>query len=499
MILRSATLALILAGAMPALPLRAADVPALVPAGAARAALDRACAAMRAAATEGGYLWRYSPDLTVRGGEVSATATQVWVQPPGTPAMGQAFLAAWTVTGDPVHLAAARAAALALVRGQLESGGWDYLIEFDPAKRGAWRYRVDGGTAAAKAKNMTTFDDNNTQGALSFLLSFVDAAKSAPDPADAGIREALDFGLHAVIAAQYPNGAWPQRWGGERHDPVQYPVLKAAIPADYPREQPSTGYYSHYTFNDGAHRDLVLMLVDAARRTGREDCREAARRGAEFLLLAQLPEPQPAWAQQYDARMQPAWARAFEPPSVSSAESVGVIRLLMEVYVEFGDERYLAAIPPAIAWLRRSEIAPGRWARLYELGTNRPIYGDRDRKIHYTLTEVSEERREGYGWEGGFDVLSTIERYEKLVADGRDKVLRKRVPTPLDAERRASRQSKASPLVRNVIDRLDSEGRWLTQGSAKRVDPSVRTWIETGEFIRNTRVLCDYLALFESK
>jgi hypothetical protein len=53
--------------------------------------------------------------------------------------------------------------------------------------------------------------------------------------------------------------------------------------------------------------------------------------------------------------------------------------------------------------------------------------------------------------------------------------------------------------VRNVIDRLDSEGRWLTQGSAKRVDPSVRTWIETGEFIRNTRVLCDYLALFESK
>ncbi|MBE2214760.1 MAG: hypothetical protein IAE82_12885 [Opitutaceae bacterium] len=497
MISRIATLALILAGGCPAATLRADEPPALVPAAEARHALDRACAAMRAIATEGGYLWRYSPDLTVRGGEVAATATQVWVQQPGTPSMGQLFLDAWKVTGDPAHLAAARAAALALVRGQLESGGWDYLIEFDPARRAAWRYRVEDVSTDRKAKNTTTYDDNTTQGALSFLISFVDTAKAAPDPADAGIREALDYGLHEVMVAQYPNGAWPQRWDGDRHDPSQYPVVRATIPQDYPREQPTTGYYAHYTFNDGAHRDLVLMLLEAARRLGREECREAARRGADFLLLAQLPEPQPAWAQQYDAGMQPAWARAFEPPSVSSAESVGVIRLLMDVYVEFGDEKYLSAIPPAIAWLRRSEIAPGRWARLYELGTNRPVYGDRDRHVHYTLAEISEERREGYGWEGGFDVLSTIERHERLVADGREKALRKRAGTPLDAERRASRLAKASPVVRGVIDRLDAEGRWLSRGRAKRVDASATAWIETGEFIRNARVLCDYLALFE--
>ena len=33
--------------------------------------------------TEGGYLWRYSEDLSRREGEGKATNTMVWVQPPG--------------------------------------------------------------------------------------------------------------------------------------------------------------------------------------------------------------------------------------------------------------------------------------------------------------------------------------------------------------------------------------------------------------------------------
>jgi len=37
-----------------------------------------------------------------------------------------------------------------------------------------------------------------------------------------------------------------------------------------------------------------------------------AVRAGEFLLLAQMPEPQPAWCQQYDKNMQPVWGRAFE-------------------------------------------------------------------------------------------------------------------------------------------------------------------------------------------
>ncbi len=38
------------------------------------------------------------------------------------------------------------------------------------------------------------------------------------------------------------------------------------------------------------------------------------------------------------------------------------------------------------------------WARLYEIGTNRPVFGDRDGKVHYDVKEISEERRRGYAW-----------------------------------------------------------------------------------------------------
>ena len=47
----------------------------------------------------------------------------------------------------------------------------------------------------------------------------------------------------------------------------------------------------------------------------------AAKRGGDFLLLAQMPEPQPAWCQQYHPDMHPVWARKFEPPAIACSES----------------------------------------------------------------------------------------------------------------------------------------------------------------------------------
>ena len=45
--------------------------------------------------------------------------------------------------------------------------------------------------------------------------------------------------------------------------------------------------------------------------------------------------------------------------------------------------------------------APGAdpiWARYYELKTDRPLFGDRDKSIHDDLNEISAERRNGYSW-----------------------------------------------------------------------------------------------------
>lgn len=464
------------------------------PAEAARQALARATDYLSSIATEGGYLWRYSVDLSQRAGENAATPTQIWVQPPGTPAVGQAFLRAYAATGDARHLAAARRAGMALVRGQLESGGWDYLVEFDSAKRSNYAYRVDGG-AVGKRKNLSTYDDNNTQSALRFLMALVDAAKKAPAIEDARFQEALDYGLRKLMEAQYPVGAWPQRWDGKPHEAARFPVVRASFPEAYERNQPKLSYYGHYTLNDNTHRDATLTLFEAHRRTGRPEYLEAARRAADFLLLAQLPEPQPIWAQQYDAKMQPAWARAFEPPAVTAGESANVLTLLVQVYRITGDAKYLAPLPAAIAWYRRSEVAPGRWARLNELKTGKPLYGDRDGKIHYTLAEISEERQTGYSWTGDYGINAAIAVAEKALEESRSG---KSPKPPALGEKRGGRSGRAGGKggeeeVRAILSEQDAQGRWLVTRGSKAIKSGQGPWIATDTFIARMGSLCDYL------
>ena len=94
---------------------------------------DDALATMRKAseyyrgkvALRGGYVYSYSLDLALRYGEGMATPTQIWVQPPGTPTVGLAYLAAYRATGDKFYLDAAREAGEALVYGQSRIRSWD--------------------------------------------------------------------------------------------------------------------------------------------------------------------------------------------------------------------------------------------------------------------------------------------------------------------------------------------------------------------------------------
>jgi hypothetical protein len=407
--------------------------------------------------TEGGYLWWYSADLKQRRGEEVATETQIWVQAPGTPSVGLALLRAYEVTRDEVHLRAALAAAKALVRGQLESGGWSYVIEFDPNLRSQWAYHADAARNAAdfkSRKNTTTFDDDNTQGALRFLMTFLDVATNLPPVELKPIRVALAFGLGRMIDAQYPVGAWPQRFTGQPHDPAKHPLRPASIPTNWLDHWPRADYGGFYTLNDNTQSDCIRTMLEAYRRTGDKRFLAAARKGGEFLVFAQLPEPQPAWAQQYNYQMEPAWARAFEPPAVCAGESGGVVRTLGRLYLETGEEKFLKPVPAFIAWAGRSQISSNRWARLYELETNKPIYGDRDGEIHYTLAEISAERQRGYAWQGDFDLARTINWYERLRRDGREKTLA--------AEQKQKMPSRpAAAEVAAILARQEASGRWL--------------------------------------
>jgi hypothetical protein len=471
--------------------LRAAEGPEVL---AARTAVQRAVAYLQSIATGGGYLWRYSLDLKARAGEVAATDSQIWIQPPGTPSVGMVLLEAYSATGDGACLEAARGVARALAAGQLESGGWAYMVEFDPEKARRWYRRRDIGHLSPeeirRRQNVSTYDDNTTQSGLMFLMDYVAVA-----PSDAAAREALDYGLRKLLEAQYPIGAWPQRYAGTPGDEREFPVLSASLPRSYPRRYEKRSYSAHYTLNDNAQRDVMGVMLRAWRQFGDDRYRDAAVRGGEFLLRAQLPEPQPVWAQQYNARMEPDWARSFEPAAVCGGESVGAMRTLLDLYVELGDERYLEPIPRALRWYERSEIRPGVWNRYYELHTNRPIFGDRDGEIHYSLDDISEERRKGYGWQGGYGLEGFRRDYEKLLNRGREKILAARQPRELSAGEKARRMESMVGRVRKIVAAQDARGRWVTRGYLKHRDYEFSERVETRVFVENLRVLAEYLAL----
>src|SRR5262245_54934830 len=82
--------------------------------------------------TQGGYHYYYAEDLSYGRSEHGEGPTQIEVQREATPVVGLAYLRAWEATGDRFYLDAARAAAESLILGQHCSGGWDYIIEFDP-------------------------------------------------------------------------------------------------------------------------------------------------------------------------------------------------------------------------------------------------------------------------------------------------------------------------------------------------------------------------------
>ena len=460
----------------------------------ARKTLRRAVNYMRSISTEGGYLWRYSLDLKTRAGETKATDAQIWIQPPGTPSMGVTFVKAYRATGVELYRDAARDVAAALTYGQLESGGWEYAVSFDEKWRTRYYRRIDVGKLSeqeiGRRRNTSTYDDDNTQSALHFLMDYVVIA-----PDDRAARMTLDYGLQKLVAAQYPNGAWPQRYRGDMRSEKDFPVMKASIPKVYPRQYEKRSYSAHYTLNDNTQRDVIMTMLKAWKQFGNEEYLRAVKKGGEFLLLAQLPEPQPVWAQQYNSRMEPDWARAFEPPAACGGESVGAMRMLMDLYVEFGDEKYLEPLPRAMHWYERSKVRDGLWNRYYELGSNRPIFGDRDGKIHYRLDEITEERRNGYSWQSNYGFPSTKRAYEELTKVGREAILRSRQPKELSDKEKARRMRSVEKNVRKVIAELDEQGRWITTGQLKKRNYEFNERVETTVFMKNAGVLIEYLKL----
>ncbi|MFT5469375.1 MAG: hypothetical protein ACI8UO_004496 [Verrucomicrobiales bacterium] len=452
-------------------------------------------------ANHGGYVYKYSSDLTLREAEGYPDEDTIWIQPPGTPTVAEAFLDAYEATDNHACSIAALDAARALVVSQLHSGGWHYRAHLDGEKRGDFSYRrnLDGSTNAdpvpdsertAKGgwatwrkrdfgpKNQTVFDDDVTQAALRSLIRVDHALKFE----DERIHEAAEYGLAAMLGTQYPSGGWSANFDRFPSTPTPdesaYPVKKATLPANPPKTWPKD-FSGCYVTNDNLHANNILTLLLAFEVYQDKRYLESAKLAGEFLILAQLPDPQPAWAQQYDSNMQPVWDRAFEPAAVSGRESQQLLHALIEIYRVTKEEKFAEPVPRAVAYLRSSLLDDGKISRFYELGTNRPIYFTRSGGSH-AMTYERKRLASNYGWIIEPE-LDEIEANLRAAKAGQPR------PTePIDSDE-----------VTRIVESLDDRGAWTEEArpdlwirdAEGRKQAPAGGIIQSATFIRNIEIL----------
>ena len=297
---------------------------------------------------------------------------------------------------------------------------------------------------------------------------------------NAEIHAATMLALNSLLTAQFPNGGFPQGW----REPVsQQAVKKASYPGyEWRTENRIKEYWDYYTLNDGL-AGTVARTLDLAHETyGDARYRDALLKLGDFLILAQMPEPQPGWAQQYNFDMQPMWARKFEPPAISGRESEDAMETLLFLYEITGDAKFLAPIEPGLAWLKRSVLADGQIARFYEMQSNRPLYFVRDT---YELTYDDSNLPTHYGFKAKPRIDRIDKRYEELKQTGSHwKSVSKLKTLARDAER--------------IVSELDSEGRWLSDEKGQPVTAATHLKgesqvISSELFSRNMQRLSEYL------
>ena len=250
-----------------------------------------------------------------------------------------------------------------------------------------------------------TIDDGSTTDEIVYLLKTYQKTEN-----DAYLK-AAEHGIEYLFESQNSAGGWPQK----------FPDL--------------SGYHKHITYNDNAMISVMKIVKDLSENNTiyqpvasalKEKAEHSLQRGIECILKTQYIQNgiKTAWGAQHDTlTLQPASARAFEPISLSGAETVGIVLFLKSL----PDQRpeIVEAIEAATAWLikvaihdvRVEEIeapelprgkdrvvvaSPGEvlWARFYDKDSNQPIFMGRDsiRKDH--LAEIEPERRSGYAFLG---------------------------------------------------------------------------------------------------
>jgi PelA/Pel-15E family pectate lyase len=333
---------------------------------------------------------------------------------------------AWYATAEARHIGDV------VVSFQTPGGGWSKNLDMATSARlsgqsyatnNLSRYLGPGDFDIPRDPNwnyVSTLDNDATNTQIRFLAL---VSTGNPGPEGTRYRAACMRGIHYLLAAQFPNGGWPQVWPLEG------------------------GYHDAITFNDNAVTESAAVLTAAASGTGdygfipaelRRQASAAAAHALECILATQIVVhgQRTLWAQQHDAlTLDPVSGRNYEPAAIATGESADLLLYLMSL--PHPSQAVAAAVRDGVATLKSTAIygqewfggrgteggrhlvakagAGPTWPRYLSLATGKPIFGDRDKTIHDEVNEIPLERRNGYAWFSA-GPQSAIDAYAAWVA-----------------------------------------------------------------------------------
>jgi len=478
--------------------------------------------------TNGGYVWYYLPDFSRRWGEMEAYNTMIWVQDGGTVSAGHMLLDAYHATGNEYFYQSAEKAAAAMIWGQSNEGGWNYMIDFagDRSLKNWYNTIGKNGWRLEEFQHYygnDTYDDDVTSDAARFLL------RMYLEKLDPKYKPALDKAINFILKSQYPLGGWPQRY------PLKYDFKKTGHP----------DYSSFYTFNDDVIWENVNFLVQCYETLGEERFLDPIHRGMNFYYISQGVNG--AWGQQYNSDMEVAGARTYEPVAYLPRTTFWNSFLLLRFYEYTGDRKYLSRIPDAVKWLEKVKLPEsmtekGKYTHsLYvEVGTDKPIFvhrkGSNVTYGYYYIDSIDTKLPVHMYGKGNIDIQKLKDEYSRVSMLSVSEATKNSPLKPArfegdvlpkyyyDLGRGYVQTAEVSETKANeIIISLDSQNRWLvkhvmisnpyttdgqntepadkyassyvgdeTDTSPYR-DTSDREYISTPAYIRNMNLLINYL------
>jgi hypothetical protein len=253
-----------------------------------------------------------------------------------------------------------------------------------------------------------------------------------------------------------------------------------------------------------------------------------------------------AWGQQLTLDLKTAGARTYEPAAFLPSATFENAMLLLRFYQYTGDKKFLNKVPDAIKWLEDvsldTEMSEGgkyTHSTFVEVGTNKPIYVHRkgsNVKYGYYYVDYNDEKLlEHYHGKCRIPLEMLKTEYNRIAALLPDELTK---DSPLKAEafkvagtpqryyelnRESFSRRNEEPDLKEIINSLDSKDRWLVQngrtsnpyiGDGVKQEPTDKyastdvgdetdtspyddtsdtKYISTAEYIKNMKVLINYI------